>query len=174
MAEESDEEGLAGNTAVLGVLFVWLVVSNGIYRGLTAIILGLSGVFTGMAVSSSSTAAFTFKLVAVLLAVFGMKIVGALSTEAKRKILFPFVLLDIAILGMLGAHLSGKNDYLIELFELVVIIPVSSTAALVQPPVQVLTNAIDMVMKDPLISAALLYVRLTCWKAVLAKRAEKK
>ena len=74
---------------------------------------------------------------------------------------------------MLGAHLAGKNDYLVEFFELVVIIPVSSTAALVQPPVQVLTNAVDMVMKDPLISAALLYVRLTCWKAVLAKRVKK-
>ncbi len=66
MAEESDDEGLAGNIAVLGVVFVWLVVSNGIYGELVSIILRISAVFTGMAVSSSSTAAFTFKLLAVL------------------------------------------------------------------------------------------------------------
>jgi hypothetical protein len=173
VTEEGDDEGLAGNTAVLVVLLAWLVVSNDIYRELVSIILRISTVFTGMAVSSSSTAAFTFKLVAVLMVVFGLKFVGHLSVKAKRKILLPFVLLDIAILGMLGAHLAGKNDYLVELFDLVVIIPVSSTATLAQPPVQVLTNAIDLIMKDPLISAVLIYLRLTCWKGVLAKSPEK-
>jgi len=174
VAKESDDEGLAGNTAVLGVLLVWLVVSNGIYRELVSIFLRISAVFTGMAVSSSSTAAFTFKLISVLLIVFGLKFVGSLPTKAKRKMLFPFVLLDISILGMLGAHLAGKNDYLVELFDLVVIIPVSSTAALAQAPALILTNAIAVVMKDPLISAVLIYLRLTCWKAVLAKSPEKK
>ncbi len=173
MAEESDDEGLAGNIAVLGVVFVWLVVSNGIYGELVSIILRISAVFTGMAVSSSSTAAFTFKLLAVLSAVFGLKFIGSIPTKAKRKIPLPFVLLGLSIMGMFGAHLAGKNDYLIEIFDLVVIIPVSSTAVLAQPPVQVLTNAIDLIMKDPLVSAVLIYLRLTCWKVMLTKSPEK-